>query len=121
MRARVKAGAVATRKCTFVGSPARTSDRAISAAAAGDRRAWESLVEQHAQQVWDVVRSVGLDEAVSATVLVLTFRRLADHLDEFRTDAEVRSWLCAAAGSEACKVCFDAWLSGEPARPSEAL
>jgi DNA-directed RNA polymerase specialized sigma24 family protein len=88
------------------------------AAAAGDQRAWDTLVERHARQVWDVARSFGLDLSVASAVLVLTFRRLADHLDEFRTDAEVRSWLCATAEGEARRALYDAWFSGKLARPT---
>jgi DNA-directed RNA polymerase specialized sigma24 family protein len=84
------------------------------AAAVGDQRAWDTLVDRHAQQVWDVVRSFGLDASVASAISVLTFRRLADHLDELRTDAEVRSWLCTKAESEACGLLYDAWLSGKP-------
>jgi len=120
-RAHVKAAAVAARRWSSDNSLIRRSPPTVLAAAAGDQSDWDTLVERHAQQVWAVARSVGLDASIAATIVVLTFRRLADHLDELRTDAEVSSWLSATAESEACKVCYDAWLSGEPARRSEAL
>jgi hypothetical protein len=86
-------------------------------ATAGDPGAWEALVDRHAQYGWDTARDFGLATSVAASVFVLAFLRLADHFDQLWTDAEVRSWLCATIESEACKVCYEAWLSGKPARP----
>jgi hypothetical protein len=85
-------------------------------AARDDPGPWEELVDSHAQHAWETARGFGLDTSIAASVFVLAFLRLGDHLDELTTDAEVRSWLCATIESEACKVWDEAWLSGKPAR-----
>ena len=77
------------------------SDADVVAAAAGDRRAWDRLVDRHAEQVWATVRGRGLDGPVAARVCQLTWLRLADHLDELVTHDAVREWVGAVADREA--------------------
>jgi DNA-directed RNA polymerase specialized sigma24 family protein len=76
-------------------------DADVVAAAAGDRRAWDRLVDRHAEQVWATVRGRGLDGPVAARVCQLTWLRLADHLDELATHDDVRVWVGAVADREA--------------------
>jgi DNA-directed RNA polymerase specialized sigma24 family protein len=77
------------------------ADALIAAAAGGDQRAWDTLVDCLAQHVWDTARGSGLDVAAAAAVSQLCWRRLADHLDGLRTEADVRVWLWTAVLREA--------------------
>jgi DNA-directed RNA polymerase specialized sigma24 family protein len=77
------------------------SDADVVAAAAGDRHAWDRLVDRHAEQVWATVRGRGLDGPVAARVCQLTWLRLADHLDELTSHGAVREWVGAVADREA--------------------
>jgi DNA-directed RNA polymerase specialized sigma24 family protein len=72
----------------------------IVAAAGGDQDAWDELVDRHAQHLWDWLRSFGLDAATAAAISQLSWRRLADHLDDLGTDEELCDWLCGAAERE---------------------
>ena len=73
----------------------------IAAAAGGDQRAWDTLVDRLAQYVWDTARGSGLEVAAAAAVSQLCWRRLADHLDRLSTEAEVRVWLRTEVRREA--------------------
>jgi len=76
-------------------------DAEVAAAAAGDQAAWHTLVDRHAQEVWDIARGFGLDTAAAAAICQLSWPRLVDHLDAVRTHAEISAWLRAAVEREA--------------------
>jgi DNA-directed RNA polymerase specialized sigma24 family protein len=97
----------------------RSLDPAIAAAAAGDQAAWDTIVDRHAQQIWDTARSFGLDAAAAALVSDQVWRRLAGHLNELRTDDELRAWLRGAAERETCSVSYLDWLRGNPVRVAD--
>jgi len=94
------------------------SDADVAAAAAGDRRAWERVVERHAEQVWATVRGRGLDGALAARVCQLTWLRLADHLDELPTHDDIREWVGIVADREAVIAIRGLAPSTNAARPS---
>jgi DNA-directed RNA polymerase specialized sigma24 family protein len=69
--------------------------------AAVDERAWDALFERHAQRVWQLVRSYGLDGAEATEACRLAWVALADHVRVFCTEDEVGPWLLAVAREEA--------------------
>jgi DNA-directed RNA polymerase specialized sigma24 family protein len=73
----------------------------VAAAAAGDHRAWERLVDRHAQGVWSIARGLGLGADAAAEVCEVVWTRLVDHLEELRTDQQLGWWLGATAEREA--------------------
>ncbi len=81
-----------------VGSAAR--DRLlVRAAALGDAGAWEQLVQDHAQRVWDLSRAAHLREEEAAAVCDIVWRQLADQLP--RTDGlPLAVWLRRTATTE---------------------
>ena len=94
------------------------SDADVAAAAAGDRRAWDRVVDRHADQVWATVRGRGLDGALAARVCQLTWLRLADHLDELPTHDDIREWVGIVADREAVIAIRGLAPSTNAARPS---
>jgi len=80
------------------------SHRFVAAAAAGDHRAWDALVDCYAEDVWATARAHGLAEDEAADVSVLVWLRLADSLAAIGEDAEVGPWLRAVACEAACDV-----------------
>ena len=82
----------------LVSTPGRDR-QLVRAAALGDERAWDALVEVHGQLVWSTLQQRGLvrDEALAAYELVWV--RLAQCLAELRGEP-VTSWLHRTAVSE---------------------
>ena len=69
-------------------------------AAAGDRRAWERLVDQYARLIWAMTRDFKLAESDAADVFQVTWLRLLEHIDRLEQPARVGSWLAATARHE---------------------
>lgn len=79
-----------------------TSDVAslVRRAAAGDRWAWERLVDKYAQLIWAMTRDFRLTESDAADVVQVTWLRLLEHIDRLQQPARVGSWLAATARRE---------------------
>jgi RNA polymerase sigma factor (sigma-70 family) len=112
----------ATRPATWTGSHARRAGAAhagsavparpeqdadaldvaglVGHAAAGDRWAWERLVEQYNQLIWAMTRDFRLVESDAADVVQITWLRLLEHIDRLKQPARVGSWLAATARRE---------------------
>lgn len=73
----------------------------VLAARAGDRAAFERIVERFEKLVWWVTREVGLDHATAADVSQTTWMRFVEHLDRIANPAGVASWLTTTARREA--------------------
>lgn len=73
----------------------------VLAAAGGDQRAWDGLVERYHRLVWAVVRTYRLNEADAADVTQITWLRLVEHLSTLRDPARVGAWLATTARREA--------------------
>src|SRR4051812_487368 len=73
----------------------------VPAAAAGDRAAWDRIVDRYAQLVWAVARGFGLGAADAADVCQATWLRLVEHLGDLRNPAGLGSWLATTARREA--------------------
>jgi RNA polymerase sigma factor (sigma-70 family) len=79
-----------------------TSDIAglVRGAAAGDRQAWERLVDQYARLIWSITAEFKLMESDAADVAQTTWLRLLEHIDQIRYPDRVGSWLAATARNE---------------------
>jgi RNA polymerase sigma factor (sigma-70 family) len=72
----------------------------VRGAAAGDREAWERLVDQYARLIWSITAEFKLIESDAADVAQTTWLRLLEHIDQIRYPDRVGSWLAATARNE---------------------
>jgi RNA polymerase sigma factor (sigma-70 family) len=72
----------------------------VRGAAAGDRQAWEQLVDQYARLIWSITAEYKLTESDAADVAQTTWLRLLEHIDQIRYPDRVGSWLAATARNE---------------------
>lgn len=72
----------------------------VRCAAAGDRTAWESLVEQYSRLIWSITLEFKLVESDAADVVQTTWLRLLEHIDRIHHPDRVGSWLAATARNE---------------------
>jgi RNA polymerase sigma factor (sigma-70 family) len=73
----------------------------IAAAAAGDRGAWDRIVERYSGLVWAVARGFRLSNADAADVSQATWLRLVEHLDRISQPEHLASWLATTTRREA--------------------
>jgi RNA polymerase sigma factor (sigma-70 family) len=72
----------------------------VRRAAAGDRRAWERLIDQYSRLIWSVTGEFRLGESDAADVSQITWMRLLEHIDRIEYPDRVGSWLAATARNE---------------------
>ena len=72
----------------------------VRGAAAGDRHAWERLVDQFARLIWSITAEFKLAESDAADVAQTTWLRLLEHIDRIEYPDRVGSWLAATARNE---------------------
>lgn len=72
----------------------------VRSAAAGDRRAWERLVEQYARLIWAMTRDFKLADSDAADVVQATWLRLIEHIDRIEYPDRIGSWLATTARHE---------------------
>jgi RNA polymerase sigma factor (sigma-70 family) len=72
----------------------------VRGAVAGDRQAWERLVEQYARLIWSITADFKLAESDAADVAQTTWLRLLEHIDRIEYPDRVGSWLAATARNE---------------------
>jgi RNA polymerase sigma factor (sigma-70 family) len=72
----------------------------VRGAAAGDRRAWERLVDQYARLIWSITADFKLGDSDAADVAQTTWLRLLEHIDRIEYPDRVGSWLAATARNE---------------------
>jgi len=103
------AGAIGTRIAIEGGAGTRmpeqnpeTPDIAglVRGAVAGDRQAWERLVEQYARLIWSITVDFRLAESDAADVAQTTWLRLLEHIHRIEYPDRVGSWLAATARNE---------------------
>ena len=86
----------------------RRPDEAISslvvAAAAGDQRAWNALVQEFTGLLWAVARAHRLHDADAADVVQATWLRLLEHLERLHDPARAGAWLATTARRECLRV-----------------
>jgi RNA polymerase sigma factor (sigma-70 family) len=85
-------------------STGRTAGDLVRAAAAGDQRAWNDLVEKFAGLVWGVARKHRLNDSDAADVCQATWLRLVEHLGSLREPDAVAGWLVTTARRECLRV-----------------
>ena len=74
---------------------------ALTAAAAGDQGAWDSIVTAYAGLIWSVARGYRLSAADAADVFQGTWLRLVEHLGDIRDASRLGGWLATTARREA--------------------
>jgi RNA polymerase sigma factor (sigma-70 family) len=72
----------------------------VTAAADGDKAAWQALVQRFSGLVWSITRAYHLSRADAADVSQTTWLRLAEHIDKINNPERVGAWLATAARRE---------------------
>lgn len=76
----------------------------VSQASAGDRAAWEQLVDRYGGLVWRVTRDFRLAESDRADVSQTTWLRLFEHIDRLDDPSRVGAWLVTTARRECLRL-----------------
>ena len=76
----------------------------VAAAAAGDRRAWEQLVDAYSGLVWAVTRNHRISATDASDVSQTTWLRLVEHIDRLNDPTRVGAWLATTARRECLRV-----------------
>jgi RNA polymerase sigma factor (sigma-70 family) len=74
---------------------------ALSAAAKGDQRAWDSIVETYGALVWSIARGFRLSVTDAADVSQATWLKLVEHITDIRDGERLGAWLATTARREA--------------------
>jgi RNA polymerase sigma factor (sigma-70 family) len=72
----------------------------VRLAAAGDKRAWERLVDQYSRLIWAMTRDFKLQEIDAADVVQATWLRLLEHIGRIEYPERIGSWLATTARHE---------------------
>jgi RNA polymerase sigma factor (sigma-70 family) len=72
----------------------------VRRSAAGDRWAWERLVDQFSRLLWAMTRDFKLAESDAADVVQATWLRLLEHIDRIDYPERIGSWLATTARHE---------------------
>jgi RNA polymerase sigma factor (sigma-70 family) len=72
----------------------------VTAAAAGDERAWDELVGRFAPLVFSVIHSYGMNRADAADVNQTVWLRLVEHLGRLREPTALGGWLATTTRHE---------------------
>jgi RNA polymerase sigma factor (sigma-70 family) len=103
----------------------------VVAAAAGNKTAWDALVDKFAGTVWAIARGHRLSTADAADVSQTTWLRLVENLHRIQQPERVGAWLAVTARRESLRVLrlgarqaptgydFDVLPAPLPARPPE--
>jgi RNA polymerase sigma factor (sigma-70 family) len=91
------------RRSLFVAADA-TNSELVAAAAAGDPRAWDALIERYTALLWSITRAHRLAAADAADVVQTTWLRLVEHLDRIADPERLPGWLATTARREAQRV-----------------
>src|SRR4051812_23259352 len=69
----------------------------LNRAVAGDRAAWDSLVERYSPMVWAIARGMGRSPSEARDVSQATWLRLVEHADSIQQPERVGAWLATTA------------------------
>jgi RNA polymerase sigma factor (sigma-70 family) len=72
----------------------------VRQATAGDRGAWERLVDQYSRLIWAMTRDFRLAESDAADVVQATWLRLLEHIDRIEYPERIGGWLATTARHE---------------------
>ncbi len=81
-----------------------THGELLGLAAAGEREAWDSLVERFGQMVWSVARGFRLDDATAKDVTQTVWLRLVENIDSIKDPERLPGWLVTTCRREALRV-----------------
>lgn len=73
-------------------------------AAAGDKAAWNDIVESFSKLVWSVANAHRLGPADAAEVTQTTWVRLIEHIDRIANPERLGGWLATTARRESLRV-----------------
>src|SRR5215468_2057530 len=73
----------------------------LSRARAGDRRAFDEIIERLMPLVWNVARAQGLSRETASDVVQTTWLQLLEHLNDIREPEALAAWLVAVTRREA--------------------
>lgn len=76
----------------------------VTAAAAGDSRAWNALVDAYEGAVWATVRRHRLSESDARDAYQTVWLRLIENIDRLRYPARVGGWLLTTARRECFRI-----------------
>ncbi|MGH9076864.1 MAG: RNA polymerase sigma factor [Acidimicrobiales bacterium] len=76
----------------------------VRAAAGGDQRAWNALVDRFASTIWAIARSHRLGTSDASDVSQTTWLRLVENLDRINQPERVGAWLATTARRESLRV-----------------
>jgi RNA polymerase sigma factor (sigma-70 family) len=76
----------------------------MTRAAAGDKRAWDALVERFAPLIWSVCRKYRVSYADAEDVGQNVWLQLVGHLDKIRDPAALPGWLVTVTSRECLRV-----------------
>jgi RNA polymerase sigma factor (sigma-70 family) len=76
----------------------------LAAAASGDERAWDDLLDRFGSMVWAIARGHRLCDADAADVTQATWTTLLTHLDQLKDPDRVAAWLATTARRECLRV-----------------
>jgi RNA polymerase sigma factor (sigma-70 family) len=80
------------------------SAQLVLAAAAGDARAWERLVDAYVGLIWAIARNHRLSANDAADVSQTTWLRLVEQIDRLNDPSRVGAWLATTARRECLRV-----------------
>jgi RNA polymerase sigma factor (sigma-70 family) len=72
----------------------------VTAAATGDKVAWQALVERFSGMVWSIARAYRLSRADAADVSQTAWLRLAENIGKINNPERVGAWLATAVRRE---------------------
>src|SRR5262245_55737964 len=72
----------------------------VRAAAAGDRAAWDQLVDRYSGLLWSITSAYRLGHSDAADVVQTTWLRLLENLERIRDPDRVSAWLATTARRE---------------------
>jgi RNA polymerase sigma factor (sigma-70 family) len=104
MAATLTYGERRTRRASRERPDPTTVTRTVRAAASGDHRAWDALVDEFGGLVWAVARAHRLSDADAADVAGATWLLLVEHLGDLREADRVGAWLATTARRECLRV-----------------
>jgi RNA polymerase sigma factor (sigma-70 family) len=76
----------------------------VSRARAGDKQAWDTLVERYAPLIWSICRRYGLADADAEDVCQIVWLHLVDQLGRIREPAALPGWLATTTRWECARV-----------------
>jgi len=72
----------------------------VRAAAAGDARAWEKIVDRYADLLWSICRAQRMSDDDAADAVQLTWLRLLQNLERIRDPRRLAGWLATTCRRE---------------------